>query len=92
VLARALFLAVSNERQIGAENLHATKKLFELRQSAPSVLGRCDQSLPDTLDGLNTRLGHARILYGPERSIPEVVNGLYGAARGAAPALRLRID
>jgi hypothetical protein len=34
-----------------------------------------DQSLPAILEGLNKRLGHARILYGPGRS--EVVNGLY---------------
>ena len=27
-LARPLFLAVFDERQIGAENLHAAKKLF----------------------------------------------------------------
>jgi hypothetical protein len=35
-----------------------------------------DQTFPDILDGLNTRLAHARQLYGPELSLPLVVNGL----------------
>jgi hypothetical protein len=36
-----------------------------------------DQTIPDILDGLNTRLVRARQLYGGDRSIPAIVNGLY---------------
>jgi len=35
------------------------------------------QEIPDILDGLNTRLGRTQILYGPDRSLPLVVNKHY---------------
>jgi hypothetical protein len=55
---------------------HWKKAILDRLDELHGLYGH-DLSLPDILDGINTRLERARKLYGNERSLPEVVNGIY---------------